>query len=91
MVLHVHDNINIYYVLLMFLFQIMPELKKNFQRVVAVDFLGFGFSDKPVSLIITCAICAYYEKIYYLSLLGQRIPLFLFLFIFYFGKKFSHV
>ena len=84
MVLHVHDNINIYYVLFMFLFQIMPELRKNFQRVVAVDFLGFGFSDKPVSLIFTCAICAYYEKIYYLLIVGSANTLIFFLVYFLF-------
>ena len=84
MVLHVHDNIGIYYVLFMFLFQIMPELRKNFQRVVAVDFLGFGFSDKPVSLINMCAICAYNGKFYFLLIVGSENTLISFLVYFLF-------
>ena len=31
--------------------QIWEPLTQRFHRVVALDFLGFGFSDKPVSQI----------------------------------------
>ena len=33
-------------------FQIWGDLKKNFGRVIAVDMLGHGFSDKPVSFVL---------------------------------------
>lgn len=32
-----------------FLFQIWEGLTQRFHRVIALDFVGFGFSDKPVS------------------------------------------
>lgn len=33
----------------MLCFQIWEPLTQRFHRVIALDFLGFGFSDKPVS------------------------------------------
>lgn len=32
-----------------FVLQIWEPLNRRFNRVIALDFLGFGFSDKPVS------------------------------------------
>lgn len=32
-------------------YKIMPDLQRRFDRVVAPDFIGLGFSDKPVNLI----------------------------------------
>lgn len=31
--------------------QIWEGLTQRFHRVIALDFLGFGFSDKPVSIL----------------------------------------
>ena len=35
------------------IFQIWEPLKKSFGRVIAADMLGLGFSDKPVSNILS--------------------------------------
>lgn len=29
-------------------YKVLPELQKRFDRVIAPDFIGLGFSDKPV-------------------------------------------
>ena len=32
-------------------YKVWPDLKLNFNRIIAPDLLGFGFSDKPVCQI----------------------------------------
>jgi len=33
-----------------------PILTQSFSRVIAVDFLGFGFSDKTVGIVYFCSV-----------------------------------
>lgn len=37
-------------------YQMYPQLRRTFDRIIFVDFLGLGFSDKPVSKQATIAI-----------------------------------
>lgn len=30
-------------------YKVLPYLRRRFDRIIAPDFIGFGFSDKPVS------------------------------------------
>lgn len=32
-------------------YQMYPQLRRTFDRIIFVDFLGLGFSDKPVILM----------------------------------------
>lgn len=32
-------------------YKVLPELQKRFDRIIAPDFIGLGFSDKPVNIV----------------------------------------
>lgn len=45
--------------------QIWEPLTQRFHRVIALDFLGFGFSDKPVSHILCTAVKPVFVCVYF--------------------------
>ena len=56
----IKDTTKVFSFFFRLLLQVLPELRKKFNRIILLDFIGFGLSDKPVSILLGSFILVHY-------------------------------